>query len=49
MVDVHTHWKVRLDPHLTVKDVREKLAKKIDKKYKVNELYQVVGKKSTFC
>jgi len=45
MVDSYTHWNVRIGPGALVKDVCEKLAKKIDEKYKVVQLYVLQGKK----
>lgn len=33
MPEPNTHWNVRISPNATVKDVCDKLAKKIDEKY----------------
>jgi len=45
MVDTNTHWNVRVKSTATVKEVCEKLAKKLDEKYKVVQLYIIQGKK----
>jgi len=45
MVDKYTMWNVRIATDATVKDVIEKVAKKLDEKYKVIQLYLLNGKK----
>jgi len=45
LVDAYTVWNVRVGPTSTVADVTENLRRKIDAKYTIIELYQIIGKK----
>jgi serine/threonine protein kinase len=45
MVESNTLWNVRISPNASVKDVCDKVGKKLDEKYQVVQLYVVHGKK----
>lgn len=45
MVEEYTMWNVRISKDATVKEVTEKIQRKLDEKYKVVQLYLIHGKK----